>query len=388
MSVLQKLSEFEGVLDEKNIKITVCWDETNDIGKYINRNTCYPKLDSYELIYNGPHFFIANPFYKTPRELCEKNQDFDNILLTEINEDFVPRTNYTLATSINNFVNGVRGIDETVKWVDNYKVGMSKMISLTGERSLQAAILPPKVSHVNGVISVIFQNQEDLIEFAGLTSSLVMDFFVKSIGAANLTDGKLKYFPLGIKDNFKEKLQVRTLLLNCLTIPYKTLWKELYRDYYKDETWSKEDSRLKSYNSISSNWAQNTPLRNFYERRWALVEIDVLSAMALGLSLEELILIYNVQFPVLQSYEENTYYDVAGNIVYTTNSQGLKGIGISTDEWSGICDYKEGETFTCIMARNALYEDKKVTYYAPFDKCDRVEDYKAAWAHFEEVFSK
>ena len=388
LSVLQKLSEFEGVLNDKKIKISECWHETNDIGSYINRDTCFPNLDDYELIYNGPHFFIANPFYKTPRELCEKNQDFDNILLTEINEDFIPRTNYTLATSIDNFVNGVKGIDVMGSWVDNYKVGMSKMISLTGERSLQAAILPPKVSHVNGVISVIFQNQEDLAEFAGLTSSLVMDFFVKSIGAANLTDGKLKYFPLGIKQKFKEKLQVRTLLLNCLTSPYQMLWEELYRDYYNDETWSKVNSRFKSFSSISSTWTKNTPLRNFYERRWALVEIDVLSAMALGLSLEELILIYNVQFPVLQSYEENTYYDVTGNIVYTTNSQGLKGIGISTEEWLRISDYKAGETYKCIMARNALYCDKKVTYSAPFEKCDRVEDYKVAWAHFENIFKE
>jgi hypothetical protein len=35
-----------------------------------------------------------------------------------------------------------------------------------------------------------------------------------------------------------------------------------------------------------------------------------------------------------------------------------------------------------------LYQGKKIIYHAPFDKCDRVEDYKVAWAHFEEVFKE
>ncbi len=47
----------------------------------------------------------------------------------------------------------------------------------------------------------------------------------------------------------------------------------------------------------------------YYERRMALVEIDVISAMALGLTLEELIMMYEIQFPVLQQNENDTWYD-------------------------------------------------------------------------------
>ena len=59
----------------------------------------------------------------------------------------------------------------------------------------------------------------------------------------------------------------------------------------------------------------------------ALVEIDVLVAQALGLMLDELLLVYRVQFPVMQQSERDTWYDLHGRIIFTI-SKGLVGAGI------------------------------------------------------------
>ena len=66
--------------------------------------------------------------------------------------------------------------------------------------------------------------------------------------------------------------------------------------------------------------------------------------------------------------------------------KGLVGVGLDRSDWNNIKECKAGQTYEHTIEKSELYHGKKVTYYAPFTKCDRVEDYKTAWAHFEVLF--
>ena len=156
--------------------------------------------------------------------------------------------------------------------------------------------------------------------------------------------------------------------------------------------WSKSDPRLRpeKFTSLTPEWTWDTPLRTDYERRQALVEIDVLTAMALGMTLEQLKTIYRIQFPVLQQYEADTWYDQNGRIVFT-NNRSLTGVGFSRAEFETIKNAKAGEKFYRAIIDDTMPGgpvERTIEYVAPFDRCDRERDYEVAWKFFKEKYEK
>lgn len=387
----------------------------------IKRDTPSTMSDMSMLIYSGPHFYLGSPIYKKPRTKCVLNSDYDIITLTNIKEDYIPTTNFIPNQPLPEFTSILRGFplgqnkdgkEYYSKWIDYYKVAMRRMTGgCGGERTVTTAIFPPLSSHLHTITSVIFKNQFDLIDFTSMTSSIVLDYIVKVSKINDILPANMQSFPLGVAPQYQSALYSRTLLLNCLTTHYADLWRECWRDDYAAETWSIRDPRLKPFKGLTQAWEWSTPLRNYFERRQALVEIDVIAAMALGLSLEDLEMIYNIQFPVLQQNENDTWYDRQGNIVFTC-SKGLTGVGVDRKTWEAIRGealdnlnnptnnnpnnpitsitlYKGASSsfiHTIDPAKSELYGGQEVTYLAPYTRCNRIADYRRAWAHFEKVF--
>lgn len=384
LDILEKFSVFKTKVSDFKNKISEGWHETNDINRgIIIRNTKYPNVENYEFTLNGPHIDTANPFSKTPKSICILKSDYDSIDLTKIDKLFYPRTNYVPGVTLDKFF--ITGFSND-NYLDYYKLCFRKMLSQPRIRTLLGAIYPPKTGHINGVLSVVFNDIKLLIELAGLSSSIVYDFYIKTLGKTNMYGDTLGNFPLGVDSNISDKIALRLLRLNCLNKDYSELWEKGFRDSFTKDQWSREVNINLSELSIDSiYWNKEVPLRKAFERRQALIELDVLSAFSLNLSLEELITIYNIQFPVLQKAEDDTWYDTKGNIVFTA-SHSLSDVGLDRGDWNNIKECKAGQTYEHTIEKSELYHGKKVTYYAPFTKCDRVEDYKTAWAHFEVLF--
>jgi hypothetical protein len=121
-------------------------------------------------------------------------------------------------------------------------------------------------------------------------------------------------------------------------------------------------------------------VRNPFERRWALVEIDALAALELGLTLKELQTIYRTQFPVLRGYEQDTWFDTRGRIAFTA-SKGLVGVGLdrkSFDLWQ-----------ECLRTGARLppdFDEKGLV--PPFEVRDREEDMGHAYELFAGALGK
>lgn len=414
IDVLSKMAEFKTHVKDYVTKITVALNETTDVDKgTMVRNTKVPNVDNYELIYAGPLVSLANPISKTPRSSCVLNSDYDTIVPTELKADYVPRTNYVPNITKSEFASYIKGFiigqdsdgqDIYDNWINYYRVGFREFVGSTSERTLIGAIIPRYCSHIYTIDSVAFRRNTDVVELAGLGASLSLDFYIKAMGVSHVSPGRIQKLPLGIANKYKPALFSRTLLLNCLTTHYADLWQEMWDGAYKNETWSLRDKRLKPFDQLHETWSWDIPLRNYFERRQALVEIDVISAMALGLSLQDLEMIYTIQFPVLQQNENDTWYDAEGKIVFTC-SKGLTGVGLDRKRnaktgmlgWEDIRGEQIDEntyrgnapthTHTIDPSKSELYGGQQQTFVAPYTRCDRIADYRTAWAHFENIFN-
>ncbi len=386
IEVLRKFAEHPhrlGDLKEQYFS-TEMWHETNaqEDGTIKRKTQLADNLENW--ILSGPHFYVGKPFHQTPKAVCETHRAYDNLDLIVIPDDYLPRTNYVLACDTNTYNKRTPNVswDEQYRVTDYYRIIFRGMLSQSGERTLISAIIPPLSAHINGAQTTAFKDSSDLLKSAFITTSLVSDFYIKSTGRSNL---HYIWANLPLVDTSSAGI-MRITMLNCLTTHYTELWEECWDEAFKKERWTKDDPRLDNaiFANLTPKWQRNCALRTDYERRQALVEIDVLAAMALGLTLDELCTIYRIQFPVLRQNENDTWYDQNGRIVFTV-SKGLPGVGYSRPEWNEIKDMKSGTVSRTIIDDTLPGGpiERTITYTAPFDRCDREADYATAWAEFE-----
>ena len=424
-SVLGKLANYPRRLADlgRDYVSTEMWHETmqkNDgtISRRSNSDGGFAKTP-HDWVLSGPHFFVSTPFYKTPRKNCSTPRAYDSLDLQTIPTDYLPRSNYEPMLDKAQYLSRA----SRVNWLSDdevhakpvtefFRLAFRAMLSNSGERTLTSALIPMEAAHIHGVQSITFKNTQDLLSAGCITSALVSDWYIKSMGRSNL-HGTWLQLPLFA---LPQTLTSRYLSLNCLTTHYAPLWEEVFDLTFTDQQWSQPDNpRLPQdfWQDLTRDWTRHCALRSDYPRRLALVEIDVLVAQALGLTLDELLLIYRVQFPVLQQNERDTWYDINGRIIFTCNIGLAAGVGMdrkgsrSTPKtrlttpdgktkdgnhgWEDL--YKDGQflvpdgtTVDMTITDDTLPGGPRQvtrTFKAPFARANREEDYKVAWAFFQ-----
>jgi hypothetical protein len=335
--------------------------------------------------------------YQTPNDGCRNPRDYSPIDLTAIDESFIPLSVFWPNISRSEYFRHV-GEWNGRPVTDYFRVAARKMIDPTGGRTLFATIIPPHVGHIHACFSILMNNFSDLIKLAWLFSSIPFDFYVKTTGKTNFSNDIAKSLPWPNSEVEIEFVIPLVLRLVCLTMPYAPLWEAFKTSMaLKQFVFTKNEPRLRSIQDVNDTWNFAFAFRTDFQRRQALVELDVLAAIALRLSPDELVSIYKVQFPIVQKSERADLFDQAGRIVpnFVLEMAGRNNIDIhhplKLSSFRGSADLVgEGETPGFSVTGGIVWEDPKMeprikrVYPPPFTKCDREADMRQAYRVFQE----
>jgi len=424
------------------VMTTEMWHEANGIrAGIIRKETGYPTR-AFDCILSGPNIENGNPLYQDANVGCKNPLDYTHIDLRHIAIDFLPRTNYRPDVKDSEYT------EEVPKWKDSpstgaYRLLVRKMLDPGKERTLSACIIPPGWGHIDGCFSISMP-ASDLLRRAALFQSLVFDFLLKTTGKSNFNWNVVQMFPDVDLGKLSNAAELRALRLNSLTKDYASLWNASRGNVPSPDSFARDDPRFAVWHNHLDEWKAESALRTDLERRQALLEIDVLIAMGMGMTVDELVAIYRVQFPILMKNERSASFDSAArslpcrksvrgetcvplpNFAVTLkeqagfdvhaeyhpdglNTQKLRvqkvrlgkkeadALGVSERctmadllaetevRWSDE-DHPEGRPVRLVGLRYTdpgLEPRMERVYPTPWTRCDREADYRQAWAEFE-----
>ncbi|MFM9451720.1 Eco57I restriction-modification methylase domain-containing protein [Streptomyces europaeiscabiei] len=327
-----------------------------------------------DVILQGPHISVGHPFSKEPRTPCRNHRDWEPVAPTELSQAYVPVTNYVRATDRATYLaaqNSWHGKPST----SYFRLAWRAMIPFNTYRSLLAALFPPGPAHVHTVHSMALESNRLTALNAGFWAALPLDYLLRITSRSHLQVAEAHQMPApDPKHPLVPALLLRTLRLNALTNHYAPLWTELFDPRWAGyEDWANPHwPHLKPLAAgLKPTWAYSTPLRTEHERRAALVELDALVAVWLGITADQLAAIFKSRYPQLYDYESATYFDANGRKIA-----------------GDFNTYGHGQTKQDYLDLVAHLEDPERTpppegYQAPFYKADREAEMRAAHAHFQ-----
>jgi hypothetical protein len=259
------------------------------------------------------------------------------------------------------------------RYTEFYRVAWREMIPASTERSLFPALIPPGPAHIHAVRSMALSSNRTTALVAGFWATIPLDYALRIGGRGHLDVADARTMPVPALDHLlSEALLLRALRLNCLTTAYDALWREIYRDSWGRDEWAAAWPGLERLSAVGPVWTHNTPLRTERARRAALVELDVLAAIMLEISADELIAIYKSRFPQLVDYESDMWFAADG-----------RKLAANFNQW-GYGQTKEHYEQLMAYINDPEKRPPPVGYTPPFYKADRIAEYRQAHSVFSE----
>ncbi|MEV3979307.1 class I SAM-dependent DNA methyltransferase [Nonomuraea sp. NPDC049758] len=380
-----------------------------------NRNNY--QVDSWdEVILKGPQLGVANPLFKQPSQGGGETRGLN---LSEIPSNAVPESEYRRVVDRHSYhaaqehwvdhriVALMRADDETIadirrqiaqdeqilkhhvtqtrintvlerqslqRYTTFCRTAWRKMIAPDTERALYVSIIPPGPAHIDGLRSAWAGDNRITALLAGFWAALPIDYLLRISGTTNLDVAQARRLPAPTAHHpLSSGLLLRILRLNCLTTAYNDLWAELYDAKWSENeswacTWQGMQTKL---HTITPDWHHDTPLRSERARRAALIEIDALVAVWLGIDADTLITMYRARFPIMQDFDLVTWFDA--NERKIAGDRYTYGHGQEKEHWKQFEAYLEGPTDSPVPDG----------YTAPFYKANREAEMREAHAVFK-----
>jgi hypothetical protein len=377
MSALSRISQAPRI-KAKSVVYSYGWDETAAQKKGLIRSVVSEPTTRDEVILQGPHIGVLQPLAKLPKPVVRSNNDWVETDSESFPATFEPRTCFSRALPFDAYYKsyGAWKLDGVATSpLKSYRLVWRRMAALNSVRTLYPAIIPPGPAHTSGLMSCT-GDANFLVSTAGLWGSLPVDFLVKTSGVANLNQSLIDALPVLQGHPLSHEVAVRVVRLTFLTSEYADLLSEAWDETWKSAGWSlTSEQNLPSNLSLhSKTWDDSVPIRRAMDRRQALVELDSLAAVMLGVTSDELCAIYRTQFPVLRGYEQNDLYDANGRKVPGDMNKAYR---------------QRGESLTA-EERTWTHPQSGVEYVFefPFQGFNREEDMRKAYAHFSSILGE
>lgn len=254
--------------------------------------------------------------------------------------------------------------------------------------------MPPGTTAIHTVVKLALTDACQLVTYVGATASVPFDFFIKAKGQGHVHRNDLASLPLIGEGKISDLILARSLRLYCLSSHYASVWRVGSNHTIANDAFTSPDPRLAletPWSALTADWQRGSAFRTDFARRQALLEIDVLVALALGLTLKQLITIYQVQFPVMRGYERQDLFDAHGRRLPTTTRKdpGAKELRDALKARSPTLDFRDAAlayTSDPITVTWPIDNGRQIvtrTFHPPFTPVDREEDYRVAYEFFK-----